>query len=199
MQPVASYRIRLTLGLITTLLAAVAVGAPSDDAAAEGASVSAKWVPRKLHYVYQGFTAHYSCDGLQEQVKQILQKLGASDLNVRRSGCTRLEGPEPFPGVNATFSVLEPATVAAKGAANSQEVAARWETVTLDASTPTRDNAGGCELIEQVKKEFLPLFATRNLQFSSDCFPHTASLVGAHLSVEVLRPVKPPPPPSAAH
>src|SRR6185437_15057076 len=91
-------------------LAAVAAAAEPGDAAPQAAPIKAKWVTRKLNYIYQGFTAHYSCDGLQEEITGILKKLGArNDLKVRRIGCTRLEGPEPFPGVDATFEVLVPA------------------------------------------------------------------------------------------
>lgn len=186
------------LFLAGTLITGSAPAAESDVAAS--APVTAKWVSRKLQYTYQGFTAHYSCDGLQGSVKRILLQLGARpDLVVKSSGCIRLEGPEPSPGVNVTFSVLEPADNAGKDAANSPDVAARWESVNIRASTPTRDNAGGCELIQDVKKRFLPLFATRNVKYSSDCFPHTQSLNGADLSLEVLRPVKPPAPQSAQH
>ncbi len=186
------WRVIVPVLLTSTLIAGSAAAAEPADSSPQSAPISAKWVNRKLHYVYQGFTAHYSCDGLQDAVKRILLQLGAraSDLVVKRSGCTRLEGPEPSPGVNATFSVLEPAGSGDKGAANSQDVAARWENVTIEASTPTRDNSGGCELIQDVKKQFLPLFATRDLKYVSDCFPHTESLVGADIKVDVLRPIK---------
>lgn len=68
---------------------------------------------------------------------------------------------------------------------------ARWQNVTLQGSTPVRSNAPACELVEEVKKIFLPLFTTRDVQFSSDCFPHTASIASTRLSADVLLPVKP--------
>jgi hypothetical protein len=193
------------LAIATVLLAsplffasAATVAAPADTSATPAvASAPAKWAPRKLRFTYLGFTAKYSCDGLQDQMKRILQQLGAGDdLVVKRSGCTRLDGPEPSPGVYATFSVLESAEKDDHGSGQSQNLAARWETVTLDSDTTNRSNSGDCELIEQVKKEVLPLFTTRNLSYSSSCFPHDVSLTGTRLSVEVLRPVKPA---SAAH
>jgi hypothetical protein len=148
---------------------------------------------RKLHYIYQGFTAHYSCDGLQEEVTAILEKLGArKDLEVRRIGCVRLEGPEPSPGVDASFSVLVPAEDADQGAKDSQVVMAGWEHVTLQGSTPVHSDAPGCELIEDAKKTFISLFTTRNVNYSSDCFPHATSISSARLSLEVLRPIKTP-------
>lgn len=182
----------------TLLIAGSAPAAEPTDTSPQSAPVTAKWVSRKIQYTYQGFTAHYSCDGLQESVKRILLKLGArEDLNVRQSGCVRLEGPEPMPGVDVTFSVLEPVSSADQG--DPHDVAARWENVRIQASTPTRENSGDCALIEDIKKRFLPLFATRNVQYSSDCFPHTESIEGADLKVDVLRPIKPPKPQPAQH
>lgn len=191
----------ITAGVaVATLLvgSAATVAAPT-DATQIASAAPAKWVPRKLKFIYQGFTSKYSCDGLQDQMKQILQQLGAgTDLVVKRYGCIRGEGPEPTPGVYATFSVLQTAGedggAASKddhGAAATKDVAARWDTVTINSDTPHQSNSGDCELIEQVKRQVLPLFTTRNLTFKSGCFPHDVSLAGARLSVEVLRPVKP--------
>ncbi len=184
-------RLSLALSLIVCWAVTAAVAA---DQAAPPSSTSAKWAPRKLHFVFQGFTTHYTCDGLQDQMRSILQKLGAGkDLIVKPSGCTRLEGPEPFPGVDATFSVLEPVT-GEQGTADSHDVTAQWGTVTLNSAT-AQDHSGSsdCELIQQVKRHVLPLFTTRNLSYSDDCFPHTATIAGARLSVDVLRPVQPAP------
>jgi len=192
-----SQRIRqvLATALVSSSLAAGSAGVVAAGEADQPAQTltAGKWVPRKLRFTYSGFTAHYSCDGLRDQVTSILRQLGAgNDLVVKSRGCTRLEGPEPFPGVDATFSALEPSGGSAAPGTVSQSVPARWDEVTLNSDT-TRNytNEGGCELIEQVKKYILPLFATRNLKFSSDCFPHTVSLSGARLSMEVLMPVKP--------
>jgi hypothetical protein len=189
--------VRLAAALLaSTLLAGLAAAAEPSDSSAQAAPIKAKWVTRNLRYIYQGFTAHYSCDGLQGEITRILEKLGArSDLVVKRYGCTRLEGPEPSPGVDATFSVLVPARDNDKG--DEQLVTAQWESVTLQGSTPFRSDAPGCELIEEANKRFLPLFTTRNVMFSSDCFPHAASISSARLSADVLRPVKAPKAPKA--
>jgi hypothetical protein len=178
---------------VATLLAGSvpALAATADDAAAQ-ATVQARWVHRELHFTYMGFTSVYSCDGLVEEMKQILQQLGAGeDLLITSYGCSRPSGPQVMAGVQATFSVLEPVGSNDSGAAGSAAVAARWESLTLNSDTLRQRDAGDCELVEQVKKEVLPLFATRNLTFTSSCFPHQVSLAGAHLSVEVLRPAQP--------
>ena len=49
------------------------------------------------------------------------------------------------------------------------------------------EEQGNCELIEQFKQTFLPLFTTRHIRYGSNCVPHQLTL-GTHLSVEVLMP-----------
>jgi len=175
--------------------------APADAQADSqtGAAVPSTWVPRKLHFTYLGFT-RYTCDGLLGQMKSILQRLGASpDLVVKPYGCTQFEGPEPAPGVDATFSVLQPATGGGQNEATGKGVPAVWEKVTLNSDTTRRYNGdGNCELIEQVKKQVLPLFATRNVDYSTDCYPHADSLKGTRVSLDVLRPATAQPPVSPA-
>ena len=156
--------------------------APSAQPAA--APVSATWVARKLHFMYSPVsptftTTAYSCDGLESQMTSILRKLGASsDLSIRTTGCVRPSGPEKFPGVDVTFSALEPAAAGEHGqAAASHSVPAQWDKVTFDSDT-------SCQLLEQVKKNVLPLFATRN----------ATSACGTPFTVEVLRPIKAPSP-----
>lgn len=139
-------------------------------------TTAAKWVPRKIHFMYSAdvgssSTTFYSCDNLQQRITVILRQLGARDPVVRPFGCFTNGGAERLPGVDATFSVLEPAGTGDQS--GTTKVAAHWEKVTLN----TDDS---CALIEQVKRSILPLFATRNR--SSGCSPS--------FSVEVLQPAK---------
>jgi hypothetical protein len=148
---------------------------------------AAHWVEKKLKYTYLGFTTHYSCDGLRGQIEKVLTQLGArSDMKVREYGCTsQLGRPDPFPAVEATFSVLEPVSGAV---AATQTVPARWEPMKLDFGYGTLDQAGQCELIEQVKHQILPLFTTRNVDFTNTCVPHQLTPGGTRLEAEILKP-----------
>jgi hypothetical protein len=119
-------------------------------------------------------TTYYSCVKLEGQITKILRRLGAQDEDVRSSGCMTNGGPERFPEIDATFSVLEPVANVDQGAASSKNVDAHWDTVTLTPDT-------SCDLIRQLKQHILPLFTTRNQ--SSGC--------SSRFSVEVLRPAKP--------
>jgi len=168
-----------TLLLASNLLVASAgaLAAPSNDQQTE-APTAAKWVPRKVRFTYSAIspsskTTYYSCDSLQGQVTGILRQLGARDVVTKPFGCITT-GPERFPGVEASFSVLEPAGSGDQGSASSKSVPVQWDKVTLTPNT-------SCALIEQVKRQILPLFATRNQ--TSSCSPR--------FSVEVLRPATP--------
>lgn len=167
----------------TTLLAAVPALAAAQD------SVTAVWVPKHIEFIYQGFTTHYSCGGLQDEIRTMLEKLGAQDLKVLQMACVRPEGPTEFPGVNVTMSVLVPASSAeaAKAKSSSPPVQAQWKNVVLMPENASFEDQGNCELIEQFKETFLPLFTTRNVNYGSTCFPHQLSL-GTHLSTQVLMP-----------
>lgn len=164
-----------TAALVSNLLAASAgaVSSVADDQTV----TAAKWAPRSVHFMYSAVspstkTTFYSCDSLKARVTVILRKLGARDAVIKTFGCLT-EGPEKFPGVDATFSVLEPAGTGDQNGA--KKVEARWEKVTLKSDD-------SCALIDQVKRSILPLFQTRSP--TSDCSPT--------FSVEVLQPVKSP-------
>jgi hypothetical protein len=166
-----------------TLLAAVPALAAAQD------SVAAVWAPKQVQFVYQGFTTHYSCDGLQDQIRGMLEKLGAQDLKVQQFACVRPSGPTLFPGVRVTMRVLVPASSAdaSKDKSSGPSVQAQWKAVELMPANASYNDQGNCELIEQFKKTFLPLFTTRNIQYASTCVPHEIT-PGTHLSAEVLVP-----------
>jgi hypothetical protein len=160
----------------------------------------AVWTPKELRFVYMGFTAKYSCDGLRDRMWQILLTLGAGkDLEVRESPCSAPLGtPAPFPGVMIKMSVLTPA--GATTPPGTPTILAHWKKVDLTASQEALKAAGECELIEQVKQSVLPLFTVRNVEYKSNCIPYQLSPGGTQLRAEVLVPDEPPPntPPVAA-
>ncbi len=181
---------RTAIAVLSFLVTAVvACGAAS---AADAASAQpAQWVQKQIHFVYMGFTAHYSCDGLRDDVRTILLELGArkEGLDVHEFGCTQFEGaPETNPGVMGTFYVLQPVAQGESEGPSGTVVPAHWQTVNVRLSSSARLEAGQCELIEQVKQRILPLFNTRNVQYQSNCVPHQFTIPGAVLKAEVLKP-----------
>lgn len=167
----------------------------ADTPASDSGTVSAVWTPKQLRFSYMGFTTKFSCDGLADQVREVLLLFGArkKDLKVSPTGCTRLfGGPEPFPGVTIKMDVLEPASGKSNknGKANAETVPAHWQMVDVDKALdrdPLRV-AGQCELVEQIKETILPQFTTRNIEYNSTCVPHQLSIGGTRLRTEVLMP-----------
>ena len=184
--------------------AAASTTGSSQDAGAAGVASqtpdlqNAHWETRKISFTYMGIGTKYSCDGLENAVRQLLLVAGArkQDLNIHSSGCVHGAGHiEPFPGVTGTFSVLVPDTAQPP---TTGAVSAQWLPVDV-----VRDrglgvymdslNGGDCQLLEQFRRQILPLFSTRNLDFRSSCFPYTATLGAITLKLQVLKPL-----PSAA-
>jgi hypothetical protein len=186
-------------GLIGVLLLALPAwaGAPAAPAAAAGAAATpqqpqaeaAVWAPKEARFIFLGFTAHYSCDGLRDKVRQALLELGARpDLTVRETPCTTPLGrPDPFPGVTIRMQVLVP--LDSKSAPpGAPPVPAHWKRVTLSVDRDPVFAAGDCELVEQIKHSLLPLFTTRNVDYASTCIPNQLMIGGTHLRADVLVP-----------
>jgi hypothetical protein len=169
---------------------AAAAGGGNGGAAEPQAAQAAVWAPRQTQFIFQGFTAHYSCDGLASKVREALLQLGARpDLTVNPVPCGSPFGrPDPFPGVSIRMQVLVP--LDSKSAPpGAPPVRARWKTVDLSIDRDPVFAAGDCELIEQIKQHLLSLFTTRNVNYTSNCIPNQLEVGGTRLRTDVLIPV----------
>jgi hypothetical protein len=161
-------------------LAASASAAPAEPAAAQ-------WRMQKLEFNYSGFTTLYTCDGLEQKVREILLEFGArKDLKVRATGCTEGNNqPSRMAWVNAEFSALVPAS----DPAAADAVKAAWATVRIAPRRPSYMGEGECELVEQIKPMLVKGFSLRNTQYRTTCTPHQVSLSAYAVTTEALRPV----------
>jgi hypothetical protein len=147
----------------------------------------AEWTPKVLNFVYKhGFTTHYSCEGLRDKMKDILTRLGAGDIQIRSTGCINLAGPDVFPGVYVRMNVLQPAHEWAIG----RTVPAHWKKVDLLTGRDPVDAAGDCELVAQIKQDVLPLFVTRNVDYSATCQQGSVLPGATRLTADILLPEK---------
>ena len=169
----------------TALAAAVAMlwgsaVANAADSAAEPSSAS--WVEKEVNFRYVGFTTRYSCDGLRDRMRRILVKLGArDDLKVTGFGCIAVNSPETTPGVRIVMHVLQP-----PGASSGETVAAHWQSVDLLDDRDLLDAARDCELIAQLDRDVLPLFAARHIEYGAACSAHAPVTGGTRLKADVL-------------
>src|SRR5664279_122525 len=96
-----------TVAAIALAGAAVTPAAESPPAS-PAPPVAAQWKAQRLDFSYTGFTTRYTCDGLEDKVRQILLEFGArKDLKVRATGCESgprgPDYPSRFAWVNAEF------------------------------------------------------------------------------------------------
>jgi hypothetical protein len=166
-------------------------GSPSGHAAVQTDAVppadvvTSAWQHHKVTFNYVGFTSLYTCDGLEDHVRQILLHLGArKDANVRASGCPGPYGrPSQTAWVNADFYTLAPA--AAAGA--SDTVQARWTALEVTPQRPSFMGDGDCELVQEMKDLITKNFSLRNIEYHTDCVPHEIVLDGFAVKGQALK------------
>jgi hypothetical protein len=177
-------RFRNSLTAVAVLICGSTWANPQSASPADAGRESAVWSPKELTFAYTGFTTKYTCDGLQAKMRSVLLELGSRpDLQVRGYGCTRLTGPDPFAGVTIKMNVLQRADKP-----GGQAVPAHWKMVDLLANRDPLQAAADCELIDQIREKVLPLFATRNVDYSAACAAHMPLVGGTRLKAEVLVP-----------
>jgi hypothetical protein len=155
-------------------LATLAIGA---DQETPGAS----WKHQQLKFDYTGFTSHYTCDGLQSKVRQVLKYFGARDgIKVRATGCPGANVPSATAWVEAEFDALVPD--------NAGEVKSQWKAIRLSANRPSFMGAGECELVESIKPLLTTGFALRDLSYTTRCFSHEVAAGDYDVHGEVLQP-----------
>jgi hypothetical protein len=155
---------------------------PQAFADATSGNEAGVWVQKEVNFQYVGFTTKYTCDGLRDKMRRILLWLGArDDLKLTGYGCMGVNSPETTPGVRIVMHVLQPASATA-----GQTVEAHWKTVDLFAAHDLLDAARDCELIAQLNRQVLPLFAARDVDYSATCSVHTPLVGGTRLKANVL-------------
>jgi hypothetical protein len=178
-----SYRTRI----LATLAAVAALGAAVPALAADDAAAGV-WQVHKYTLNFMGFTTTYSCDGLEDRVRDLLVWAGArKDVKSASFGCTRGYGsPSKFATTEVTFYTLAPAAPGDAGA-----MPASWRKVDWTAHRPLQLGEGDCELVEQFRDQLLPLFTTRNVKNATHCEPHEVNPGDLNLSFEALVPSSP--------
>jgi hypothetical protein len=168
--------------LASLILSLGVLAAPPLAMADESPDVAAVWVQKEVRFIYTGFTTKYSCDGLEDKMRRVLLALGArSDLKMTPYGCLRSGTPEINSGVRVVMHVLQ-----AAGPAGGAPVAAHWQTVDVLAGRDAVDASLDCELIAQLKRDVLPLFAPRQVDYKAVCSAFQPVAGGTQLKAQVL-------------
>jgi hypothetical protein len=190
-------RLRSSLTGVAVLLIGLHCQAQSVRAALQGdaaapADVDGAWQHHRVSFTYVGFTTLYTCDGLEDHVRQILLYLGArKDVHVTASGCPGpFNAPSHSAFVDAEFDALAPAAgAAAAGAAASATVKARWTALEVTSRRPSFMGDGDCELVQEMKDLITRNFSLRNVEYRTKCFPHDVTLDEFSVKGQALRAV----------
>jgi hypothetical protein len=152
---------------------------------AAGDIVNGAWQHHKVTFSYFGFTSLYTCDGLEDQVRQILLHIGArKDAKVTASGCPGPVGvPSQSAWVDADFYTLAP-VAAADG---SDTVKARWTSLEVRPRRPNFLGEGSCELIQEMKDLITRNFSLRDVDYRTSCFPNELTVDGFAVKGQALR------------
>ncbi len=178
------------LGLLLCLSAAGqatrALAAPADAPAAGTDVVAGVWQHHKVTISYFGITSSYSCDALEEHVRNILLHLGARrDAKVDANGCARGQDvPSHNAWIETDFYTLAPAD--AKSGASTDTVKAYWAPREVTPRQPYFMGDGDCELIEQMKDLISKNFSLRDVQYQTDCVPHEITVNGFRIKGQAL-------------
>jgi hypothetical protein len=150
---------------------------------------SAVWQAHHVQFDYFGITARYTCDGIEDQVKQILLYLGARrDAKVNASGC-------PLGGSSLSRSIFVVAdfTTLSLASPNGNNgvtaTLADWIPIQVESRRPSFMSDGDCELIEQMRKLVTESFSWRGtLSYSASCTPHETQMHDYSIQGEILKP-----------
>ena len=193
---------RVALLALSTLTAGGAASATRAEPVPAAAAEPGNWAAHKYTFNFMGFTTTYSCEGLEDKLRLLLQMTGAgpqqSDVHVVAPCNNNVGRPDKLAFAYLTFSSLQPATPPAMSsppAAAGQPVG-MWKHVEMSPRHPYQLGFGDCELIEQFRDTVLPLFSIRNVTNHVTCVPHQEAGSNFYLSFDVFAPSAPGKPPS---
>lgn len=156
----------------------------------DSTGVPAHWSTQKIEFTYTGFTSRYSCDGIEDKVRDILRTFGAGkDIKVKAIGCdygASQVRPNDFTKVawvTAEFTSLVPGA----DTPGTGTVKADWAKVQLMPGRPNYMGTGECELIDSMRPLLEKGFSLRNVEYRVDCVPRHVTVADYRVQAETLR------------
>jgi hypothetical protein len=172
------------------------------------AAEKAVWQVQDMHLNYFGITTHYSCDGIRDRVRAVLDQLGVAAARVTVGACTELSGPSRNPSVRIVAAYPVPATdenlkliandpkrgdllaslqKKSKVAITAEPFdAERLQVVLASKSQSPSSASGDCELLEQMRDQIIKKMGGTVVKDDLRCIPHQGSAGNSRLTVEML-------------
>ena len=165
---------------------AAAEAGPTEPQVASADIVPGVWQHHKVTISYFGITAAYSCDGLEQHVKSLLEHFGARrDAKVNATCPRGSDIPSHNAWIDTDFYSLAPADPATA----TDTVKAYWAVREVTPQKPHFMGDGDCELIEQMKDLISKSFSLRDVQYQTECVPHEIVVNGFSIKGQALVPV----------
>ena len=171
--------------IAAAVVAACTLAAQASAADAPANAQASTWQHHESKFTYMGFTASYTCDGIEGKVTQVLKYFGASKPEVRASGCPR--GPNSLSRIINVEVKFDTLSAAAAETPAAQVVQAQWLPISLNGQRPFFMGLGDCELIDSMKPTLLATFSLRNVSYEASCTPHQVTFADFHVKGEVLK------------
>lgn len=172
--------------------------------------IEAVWKPQTVVFNYRSEGRTYSCAVLEHKIAAILYRLGAHErLQIRRNRCHDLDVQASFEArlespIEATADNLRAITTydthdellarlrgaALPGAIDIERFAAVWKPVSFRRDGKLDIDGGDCALVQQLRRQVLPLMAVRIMRDirNIDCGDASAGIPPPRLEVVALVP-----------
>lgn len=170
-------------GSIIALILVFAAISGLAQATAVPADEPGVWQPHSLDFYYLGFTATYSCEGLDIDLRGLLKQSGAQQIAVTTGG--PCGGAKKLLLARLKFSTLKPA--GPPGGDRGQIVPGSWHHVTISPKNLLLQG-GSCELVQEFRRKILPLFDARHIKADLNCVPFQSTGYLFSLSFDVFGP-----------
>lgn len=136
-------------------------------------SDGAMWQKHQAVIQYFATGTSYSCDGIEDKVRQILQYVGArADMKVRAAGCD--QGPF-LPSHMASVSVEFYALAPAADASSPDSVPSHWVTLSMNSTRSKFLQSSDCDLVRAMKSVLSKSFTWQGLEYGTSCSPYAAA------------------------
>jgi hypothetical protein len=194
------------LATVCTLLCSLPSHARTEEVLNTADIVDAVWKVQSLDFAYRGFSTAYSCSGLRDRVRAILQTVGARDtLVVRTWNCA-----DPSYSARVQITLASPVEATAENikaltthdskaqliarvrneqldtAADLERFPAVWKTISLNRDRELDLAPGDCELVQQLRRDVLPRMAVRIVRDNLHCSSGFGTIGRPRLSVSAL-------------
>jgi hypothetical protein len=162
------YLRRLWMAVLTGSLA-TGIGSNIGSAASTDQATVGAWQAHRYQFQYLGTNTTYSCSGLADKLRLLLDTVDAREVHVNPVCLGNPGLPDRFAQADMRFETLTPEGEGATTTGAAATTPGVWQHVEWTKERPRTLGPGDCAMIQQLLGRLIPMLATRNLQTKFDC------------------------------